>query len=105
MTDYMTMVMREAEQEAREREIEARYYRKMHFNNLVSRAESQRLEPPLKRHRFSKEIAEELIAERGAFAHYYCLEKLEGERAVNVSLWRDVLTWIDELTGEEDASN
>ena len=53
------------------------------------------------RRRFSKEIAEELLAEKGDFAHFYALEKLEGERAVNVGLWKDVLTWLDELKGEE----
>jgi hypothetical protein len=60
------------------------------------------------RARFSKEIAEELIATHGAFAHFYCLEKIEGQHGAGLDakpMWRDVLTWIDELTGEEDASN
>lgn len=72
---------------------------------LASQQSNYSMVETVKRHRFSKEIAEELIAEHSASAHFYCLEKLEGEHAVNRELWRDVLTWIDELTGEEDASN
>ena len=52
------------------------------------------------RKRFSKEIAEELLAKHGAFAHMYALEKLEGyESSALRELWRDVLMWLDELGG------
>jgi len=58
------------------------------------------------RARFSKELAEETLAIHGAFAHLVALEKLEGYQSVEMrTLWRDALTWLDELTGEEDASN
>ena len=50
------------------------------------------------RHRMAKEIAEELIAEKGEFAHFYCTEKLTNGTAPK--LWRDVLTYIDEMKGE-----
>lgn len=62
------------------------------------------------RRRFSKEIAEELIAVHGAFAHLHALEKLDGYVSDDLrelwvhddlrELWRDVLVWLDELTGE-----
>ena len=53
----------------------------------------------VQRRRFSKEIAEELIAEKGEFAYLYALEQAETTR--DTSLWKDVLTWLDELTGEK----
>jgi hypothetical protein len=50
------------------------------------------------RRRFSKEIAEELIAVHGAFAHLHALEQLEGYVSDDLrELWRDVLVWLDEL--------
>lgn len=51
------------------------------------------------RSRFSKQIAEELLATKGEFAHLYALEKLEGHEVTG--LWRDVLTWLDELGGND----
>lgn len=100
-------------------EEQAWHYRLMHLENLVLRAEflngivkmkkyivSNPIPPLLasqqenystvttvQRYRFSKEIAEELLALKGAFAHLYALEKLEK----NDLLWRDVLAWLDEL--------
>lgn len=54
------------------------------------------------RRRFSKELAEELIATKGDFAHFYALEKLEGYVSDPMrELWRDVLTWLDELGGND----
>jgi hypothetical protein len=55
---------------------------------------------PESRHRMAKEIAEELIAEKGAFAHFYCAEKLANDTQ-QPRLWRDVLSYLDELKGEE----
>ena len=53
------------------------------------------------RHRFSKEIAEELIAEKKDFAYLYALEKLEGYESTPMrELWRDVLTWLNEMKGD-----
>jgi hypothetical protein len=54
---------------------------------------------PESRHRMAKEIAEELMQEHGATAHFYCVEKLANNTDAP-KLWRDVLTYIDELTGE-----
>ena len=53
------------------------------------------------RHRFSKEIAEDLIADKGAFAHLYALEKVETQPAGAKPMWRDVLAWLDELGGDD----
>jgi hypothetical protein len=55
---------------------------------------------PESRHRMSKEIAEELLAEKGEFAHFYCAEKLANNTNAP-RLWRDVLSYLDELKGEE----
>ena len=48
------------------------------------------------RTRLSKEIALEFLGEYGEFAYLRVLERQE-----NSALWRDVLTWIDELKGEK----
>lgn len=123
---YIDEAMREARKEALEAQAEARYYRKMHLYNLIRRAEYVRGEDKMEtyaicdpiptylasqqenhlmvqtvtRRRFSKEIAEELLAEKGDFAYLYALEKVETERG-HTELWRDVLIWLDELKGEE----
>ena len=122
MTDYMTKVMQETIVEAMTQEIEARLYRKLHFNNLVSRAEwmEQRGEHLMEhltattmkisiaeiasamstttesRHRMAKEIAEELLADKGEQAHLFCLEKLANDTNAP-KLWRDVLSFLDEM--------
>jgi hypothetical protein len=122
MTDYMTKVMQETIVEAMAQEIEARLYRKLHFNNLVSRAEwmEQRGDHLMEhltattmkisiaeiashmstttesRHRMAKEIAEELLADRGEQAHLFCLEKLANDTNAP-KLWRDVLSFLDEM--------
>lgn len=54
---------------------------------------------PESRHRMSKEIAEELLAEKGADAYFYCVEKLANNTSAP-RLWRDVLTYLDEMKGE-----
>lgn len=55
---------------------------------------------PESRHRMSKEIAEELLAQYGASAYFYCVEKLANDTQ-QPRLWRDVLSHLDELKGEE----
>ena len=47
----------------------------------------------------AKEIAEELIDEKGEGAWFYCLEKLAG-KTQSPQLWRDVLTYLDEMKGK-----
>ena len=58
---------------------------------------------PETRSRFSKEIAEELIATHGAFAHLRALEGLEDKSGMlkTEQMWRDVLMWLDELGGND----
>jgi len=51
------------------------------------------------RHRLSKEVAQELREEYGNGAYLYCVEKLSNN-TVNPQLWRDVLTWLEELNNE-----
>jgi len=51
------------------------------------------------RHRLSKEVAQELREEYGNRAYLYCVEKLSNN-TVNPQLWRDVLTWLEELNNE-----
>lgn len=113
----MDEAMRQAKEKWLEEQTLVRYYRKMHFNNLVSRAtfmeekgihmdetvtqvreiaSQMKGVTPLSRHRMSKEIAEELLAEHGATAHLYCLEKLANNTSAP-RLWRDVLSYIDEM--------
>ena len=125
MTDYMTLVMEETKREALRQHSLDRYYRKMHLNSLITRATMMekrgnhlkqhitRVTPKdmvmeLKelaytmnvttesRHRMAKEIAEELIAEKGEQAHLFCLEKLANDTNAP-KLWRDVLSFLDEM--------
>lgn len=115
----MDEAMRQAKEKWLEEQTLARYYKRMHFNNLVSRAEhmEERGEhlvnefavslmetasatvrglTPESRHRMSKEIAEELLAEKGAGAYFYCVEKLANDTKAP-RLWRDVLSYLDEI--------
>jgi hypothetical protein len=52
----------------------------------------------------SKELAEELLKEKGDDAWFYCLEKLNSDRVLAKSLWRDVLTHLDEMKGKPNES-
>ena len=122
MSDYMDEAMREVKEEYLRQHTLDRYYRKMHFNNLVRRAESlpknlvmqtYKMTTPIPpylasgqenygmttnvvRHRFSKEIAEELLNDKQEFAYLYALEKLANDTH-HPQLWRDVLLWLDEM--------
>lgn len=51
------------------------------------------------RHRMSREIALEVLEEHGDFSYLWVVEKLNN--SANAGMWRDVLTWIDELKGEK----
>lgn len=129
MSNYMDEAMREVDEETRENERMNRYYRTLHLHNLVNRGESMKghlavhvykmttpIPPELAsgqenytmtktivRRRFSKEIAKELLALHGDFAHFKALEELqtEGKLIDTQQLWRDVLLWLDELKGED----
>jgi hypothetical protein len=51
------------------------------------------------KHRMSKELAKELRDQMGDNAYLFCVEKLSNG-TVNPQLWRDVLTWLEELNNE-----
>ena len=115
----MDLVMQQTKKEWIELEREKRFHRRIHFHNLVSRAERMGKETHLKglnegfagvayemkgvtkesRHRLSKELAEELRELNGDKAFFYCVEKLSNNTK-NPQLWRDVLTWLEELNNE-----
>ena len=67
---------------------------------IASQQENYGVVTTVTRHRFSKEIAEELIAEKKDFAYLYALEMLETQPEGAKGMWRDVLTWLDEMKGD-----
>ena len=76
------------------------------MNNLiinVMEIASNRDITPESRHRMSKELAEDLLAEMGDNAYLYCVEKLANNTTAP-RLWRDVLTYLDEMKGEGNES-
>ena len=108
----MDACIKESLAEAKAREIELAFHHKIYLTNLIERAEKVN-EPFVgmketayrltniseKRHRMAKEIAEELLTEKGEGAWFYCLEKLAG-KTQSPQLWRDVLTYLDEMKGK-----
>ena len=109
----MDLVMQQTKKEWIELEREKRFHRRIHFHNLVSRAKrmgglnegfaevAYEMKGVTKesRHRLSKEVAEELRELNGDKAFLYCVEKLSNDTR-NPQLWRDVLTWLEELNNE-----
>lgn len=119
---WVDEMLSDAWDEEQEQALLAKYYGRMHFNNLVRRAESvqghlamqtYRMTTPIPpylasgkenygmtttvvRHRFSKEIAEELLNDKQEFAYLYALEKLANDTN-HPQLWRDVMLWLDEM--------
>ena len=115
----MDVAMDASREEAEEIAREERHYKRMHLNNLISRAEYHiDLYVPLanvaydtkgitkmSRHRMSKEIAQELKALVGDGAYLYCLERLSNNTD-HPQLWRDVLAWLDEgVEGVDDGTD
>jgi len=108
----MDECIRESLAEAKAREVERVFHHKIYLTSLIERAEKVN-EPFVgmketayrltniseKRHRMAKEIAEELLTEKGEGAWFYCLEKLAG-KTQSPQLWRDVLTYLDEMKGK-----
>jgi len=82
--------------------IMARMYKALAFHNAidVSRKlymeEYRELDP--QRTRMTKQIAQHLIETRGDAAYIYALEKLDSDQPK--AMWRDVLSWLDDLTKE-----
>ena len=114
---YMDACIRESQAEAKAREVERIFHRKIYLTNLIERAEKMNEQfvgiketayrltnIPDKRHRMSKELAEELLVEKGDYAWFYCLEKLANDKVLAKSLWRDVLTHLDEMKGKPNES-
>ena len=130
MTDYMTKVMRETKRAALIQHSLDRYHRKLHLNSLITRATMMEekgihlmkhithvtpnsIVMDLKelaytmnvttesRHRMAKEIAEELLADKGEQAHLFCLEKLANDTNAP-KLWRDVLSFLDEMEVKDE---
>jgi hypothetical protein len=54
------------------------------------------------KYRLTKQIAESLLEEYPNSAHLYALEKLNESHTPK--MWRDVLTELDKLKGEKNAS-
>ena len=53
--------------------------------------------------RFSKQVAETVRDQKGAFAYIYVLEQLDKPPTTsNHTLWRDVLIELDELERKDD---
>jgi hypothetical protein len=110
---YMDACIKESQAEEKAKEFERVFHRKIYLTNLIERAEkvnetaiqfremaSNRNITPVSRHRMSKELAEELLVEMGDRAYLYCLEKLANDKVLAKSLWRDVLTHLDEMKGK-----
>lgn len=116
----MDLVMQQTKKEWIEEQRLAKYYKRLHFNDLVARAERMEWKgthmkglnegfaevayemkgvTKESRHRLSKEVAEELRELNGDKAFLYCVEKLSNDTR-NPQLWRDVLTWLEELNNE-----
>jgi len=110
---YMDACLRESQAEANAKEVEERFHRQINLMNLIERAEKMSLLQQFaeisykkipnmtteSRHRMSKEIAEDLINEKGEGAYLHCLERLSNNTN-SPRLWRDVLTYLDEMKGK-----
>jgi len=115
---YMDACLRESQAEANAKEVEDRIYRKLRLTNLINKAEKMSLLQQFaeisykkipnmtteSRHRMSKEIAEDLINEKGEGAYLHCLERLSNNTN-SPRLWRDVLTYLDEMKGKPNESS
>lgn len=109
---YMDACIKESQAEAKAKEFERVFHRKIYLTNLIERAEkvnetaiqfremaSNRNITDTSRHRMSKELAVELTVEMGDRAYFFCTEKL-ANNTQSPRLWRDVLTCLDEMKGK-----
>ena len=83
------------------------FYRKLTKNNLIRMADTMDKydgfapkEEMSKRMRMTKQLAETLLADMGDQAYVFALEKVN-ENPSN-QLWRDTLSWMDDLTKEKE---
>lgn len=83
-----------------------KFYRKLSKDNLIRMVDTMNnyefkpAERQSKRMRMTLQLAETLLADMGDQAYVYALEKVN-ERPDN-QLWRDTLSWMDELTKQKE---
>ena len=83
-----------------------KFAKKLSLDNLMEMAhimdgyEFKPNEREPKRQRLSKQLAQTLIEAWGDHAHFKALEELE--KNPNNQLWRDTLSWMDDLTKEKE---
>jgi hypothetical protein len=81
------------------------FYRKLTKNNLIrmvdtmDKYEFAPKEEMSKRMRMTKQLAQTLLADMGDQAYVFALEKVNDNPSNQ--LWRDTLSWMDELTKEK----
>jgi hypothetical protein len=102
MNNIIDLVMRETEAKWKETERARIFYEKLALQNMVYTITSGKAERMSEegRHRLSKQLATTFVKQYGAFAHLKILEHFEREPQYE-RMWRDALTWIDELTKGE----
>jgi hypothetical protein len=104
----MDEAMEESGREHKEQERMDRFYNKLVLQNKIIFCEKSYAaiafpmsELKESRQRMTKEIAQELIEWYGPMASLHCLEKLIDD-ASQPQMWRDVMSWIDELQGKKN---
>lgn len=111
----MDACIKQSQAEEHAKFVEERIYRRLRLYNLIERAEKMThpfmnikekayamTNIPAQRHRLSKELTEDLLAEKGEDGAYmHCLERL-ANNTQNPALWRDVLTFLDEMKGNKN---
>lgn len=82
-----------------------KFAKKLSLDNLMEMAhimddfEFKPNEREPKRMRLTKQLADQLIDQFGDHAHFRAMEELE--KNPNNQLWRDTLSWLDDLTKEK----
>jgi len=83
--------------------IMARMYKSLAYLNAIDEGRKLHMDDrnvtDPRRARITKQIAEFLIATHGPSAHFQALKELEAE-TMSRDMWRDVLSWLDDLTKE-----
>lgn len=83
-----------------------KFYRKLSKDNLIRMVDAMNNyefkpdEREVKRMRMTKQLAETLLEDMGDQAYVYALEKVNEKP--NNQLWRDTLSWMDDLTKEKE---
>lgn len=83
-----------------------KFYQKLSKDNLIRMADTMSDyefkpdERQPKRMRMTKQLAETLLEDMGDQAYVYALEKVNNNPSNQ--LWRDTLSWMDELTKQKE---